>query len=169
MLIVFVVVAGERKLRKCTYISLRIGLVQGHPFTIPTPPRPPKKATLRWAYISLGIHLANVHLMGVNLMGGCFMGVHLMGVHLMGVNPTGVHPTGVHLTGVHPTVVHLMGVHLVGVYLTGVHLMGVYLMGVHLMGVSHLRVFLARRTRIPVSTPRMFKVSGLWATRPSGC
>jgi len=43
MLIVCVVFAGERKLRKCTYISLRSGLVQGHPFTIPTPPQPPKK------------------------------------------------------------------------------------------------------------------------------
>src|SRR5277367_6678035 len=44
----------------------------------------------------------------------------------------------------------------------GVHLTGVGLMGGHLTGVSHLRVFLARRTRvarIPVSTPKMFRAS----------
>src|SRR5271155_245271 len=50
--------------------------------------------------------------------------------------------------------------YLTGLHLMDVHLTGVYLIGVHLIDerIPHLRVFLARRTRVArilVSTPRM--------------
>jgi hypothetical protein len=52
----------------------------------------------------------------------------------------------------------LIGMHLVGVDLMGVYLIGVYFMRGSHRHVSHLRVFLARRTRVArilISTPRM--------------
>ena len=82
------------------------------------------------------------------------MGMHLVGVYL----------TGLRLTGMHLMSVHLMGMHLIGVHLKGVHVIGVHFICVHLTGcvphehTYHLRVFLARRTRVArilISTPRM--------------
>jgi hypothetical protein len=78
------------------------------------------------------------------------------------ISPVAVQPRNNHLTGVHLMGVYLMGVYLMGVYLTGVHLTGVHLMEIHFKSrhVSHVRVFFARRsrvTRIPISTPRMFR------------
>jgi hypothetical protein len=94
----------------------------------------------------------------------------------------GVHLVGVHLTGVHLMYVHLMGVHLTGVHLAGVShgrashgtciswaciSWGVYLIRrasdecVPHSRAPHLRIFLARRTRvarIPVSTPIVLRL-----------
>jgi uncharacterized protein YjbI with pentapeptide repeats len=66
--------------------------------------------------------------------------------------PRGRVSHGIYLTGV-----YLTGMHLTGMHLTGVCLMGMHLTGVYLAGVSHLRVFLARRTRaarILISIPK---------------
>ena len=73
-----VVVTGKRKHCKYTYISLYIGLVQGHPFATPAPPQ--KGHTTAGVYL-MGIHLRNVH-----SIGECLTSVHLTSVYLMGVH-----------------------------------------------------------------------------------